>query len=158
MRLTYAFEAPSVRRVKIGSSIDPRSRFRQIAPMCAVDLVLRGVSLDDERRVHFEFAEHRLHGEWFAVAPEIEEWMQGLGNPGDPAEAAFAPPLVVIECAPQPEIIVTRKFDADQCGLCYGVATPETIAHCMAVGGRCLTGRRGQIVSKPCDQFGCPKV
>lgn len=60
--------------IKIGWSKNPTARLKElsVASPAGLSLVL-AVPGDarDERRLHAQFAAHRLHGEWFNPAPEL---------------------------------------------------------------------------------------
>ena len=60
--------------IKIGFSSAPYERLAslQTAHWCKLSiLVMAEGSLADERRLHEQFAGHRMHGEWFHPHPEI---------------------------------------------------------------------------------------
>lgn len=61
--------------IKIGYSIDPPSRLRALqssSPLVLTILATRAGGAARETAYHQQFAEHRLHGEWFTRTPEIE--------------------------------------------------------------------------------------
>jgi hypothetical protein len=66
--------------IKIGVARDPRDRLVSIQLMSPVRLqilgVIRGAGQPGEHRLHEQFAEHRLHGEWFQPAPELIHYIQ----------------------------------------------------------------------------------
>jgi len=60
--------------IKIGFSIDPPSRLKAIqahSPIVVGILAIRDGGEARETAYHSQFAEHRLHGEWFERCPEI---------------------------------------------------------------------------------------
>jgi hypothetical protein len=78
------FISDGVGHVKIGYSVDVQTRLREIQAHNAFPLtvlaVLKGGS-EVERALHERFAEHRVRGEWFRLAPEIIEYLRGLPKP-----------------------------------------------------------------------------
>lgn len=61
--------------VKIGTSTRLRTRARELQACSPVRLAVVAVGLGgecDERRLHDRYAEHRLHGEWFAAG----DWLR----------------------------------------------------------------------------------
>lgn len=61
--------------IKIGYSVDVQSRFSAIQSCSPVRLKIFAVASGGEAReeaYHYQFHEHRLHGEWFSRTPEIE--------------------------------------------------------------------------------------
>lgn len=68
----------SAGRVKIGTSSDAECRrlsFATAGPFPpAIILVMRG-SVRDERELHKQFDESRLHGEWFAWSDKIQDFL-----------------------------------------------------------------------------------
>lgn len=64
----YAIHAPSVGRVKIGTSVNPYERLRGLQCACPVELVLAGCregTYAEEREIHLKHARLRRIGEWF---------------------------------------------------------------------------------------------
>lgn len=79
--MIYFITARDVGRVKIGFSEEPRSRFMKMRTDSPMPLHLERIcegSKADERALHLRFSDHRLNGEWFAIAPEIEAHMATL--------------------------------------------------------------------------------
>jgi hypothetical protein len=66
--------------VKIGKSISPDNRLKQVSPKMPFECEFKEVypsyfmSLA-EKLIHKKFAHLRTNGEWFRFAPELEEWM-----------------------------------------------------------------------------------
>lgn len=71
----YFIQGASGGPIKIGTSRDVEDRIRGLQSCSPVRLVLLGVAAGDirlERALHRRLAPHRLHGEWFADAPEVK--------------------------------------------------------------------------------------
>lgn len=64
--------------VKIGCSRDVAARLATLQISNAAPLQLLGVTPESESTLHRQFAEHRLHGEWFRLAPAIEAYCAAL--------------------------------------------------------------------------------
>lgn len=77
LRWVY-FVADGAGHVKIGHTLDVAARVRELQTCNAFELVvlsvLRGGS-ETEHALHQRFAEHRVRGEWFRLAPEIVEFI-----------------------------------------------------------------------------------
>lgn len=61
--------------IKIGFSVDVASRLRTLRASSPIPLGVLATApggATRETAYHYQFAEHRLHGEWFARCPEIE--------------------------------------------------------------------------------------
>lgn len=72
--MIYFIAADEVARVKIGWSIDPVSRLKELQTGCPVALrIVAAVpgTYSMEQQLHVDFAKFRSHGEWFAMVPEI---------------------------------------------------------------------------------------
>jgi hypothetical protein len=72
--------------VKIGHSINPKLRLRTIQNYSPVKLRIFALASGGQEReaaYHFQFQEHRLHGEWFERCPEIEAEIERLNNDRD---------------------------------------------------------------------------
>lgn len=137
-----------------------------IYAICRSDGVARYVgrtSESVERRAQKHLASKLTDiGVWMRSNRWTVEVLEVVADGVDPAErerawierrrAEGCPLVNVWPHPPRPKGAV-RGWDRDRCGLCYTKATEEVIAHCLAAGGRCLTGARGQIVNMP-----CPKV
>jgi hypothetical protein len=79
----YFIEAEGRGRVKIGKGRDARKRMAQLQIGSADRLSIRGVYLTDdadalELRLHAEFKELRLHGEWFRAEGALADLMATL--------------------------------------------------------------------------------
>ena len=69
---TYFVQAGSDGPIKIGSTKNLAVRLRSLATMSPVPLTLLGiVPANVEETCHVRFGAFRLHGEWFAPAPEL---------------------------------------------------------------------------------------
>ena len=63
---TYFFKNPKTGLIKIGKSIDIKTRKQAVQCGSGVELdVLLVIDGDSERELHKKFAEYREHGEWF---------------------------------------------------------------------------------------------
>lgn len=72
----YFILARRCRAVKIGFSINPALRIKEIQTMCPEKLTFLGQirgSQRSERELHCLLATERLHGEWFKVSPRTYE-------------------------------------------------------------------------------------
>ena len=82
--MIYFVTARDIGRVKIGYSANPRNRLVGLQTGCPVRLVMERVMHGyevDEADLHSRFAPHRLNGEWFSLAAEIEALMANLPAP-----------------------------------------------------------------------------
>jgi hypothetical protein len=71
--------------VKIGHSVDPYGRLPEIQMGCPLPLKLEATlpgAREQEGAMHWRFSEHRIHGEWFTLAAEIE--LVITANPAPP--------------------------------------------------------------------------
>jgi hypothetical protein len=62
--------------VKIGYSTDPGKRLRALQTAHPKRLTLLGVCSFKESELHEKFHGLRLHGEWFKLTPELEQFIQ----------------------------------------------------------------------------------
>lgn len=77
----YIIRRPGASEVKIGISIDPVRRLRQLQSTHTEQLELVAYFLGtaaDEADLHQRFKEFRKRGEWFHEAPEISAWIEGI--------------------------------------------------------------------------------
>lgn len=74
---TYIVEAPGLGLVKIGRSKDLRSRLDNLQASNAHPLVLRRKisGLHHEKILHEKLDRFRQHGEWFALTPELRDFV-----------------------------------------------------------------------------------
>jgi hypothetical protein len=93
----YFITCREINRVKIGCANDPWDRFDKIKTASPATLKLEAVfngSFEKEREYHAAFAAHRIQGEWFEIAPEIEAVIQSASvlarQPKDRAERRAA--------------------------------------------------------------------
>ncbi len=68
-------------QVKIGHSVNPRARLREL--QCATHRVLKLLATckggqQRERLLHKKFAKHRLKGEWFKLSPQIAGYIEQI--------------------------------------------------------------------------------
>lgn len=108
LRYVYFIEAVGLNRVKIGIANDPRKRLATLQVGSPVELRLLSVLKVDlapewERDFHKRFAQHRLHGEWFELAPGVAAAANGGMQPED--KVAFLKDWSL----PQPVVAVERQ-------------------------------------------------
>lgn len=73
--------------VKIGSSLDPHLRMKEVQVGCPFEVTLEAVfsgGPERERQFHRWFADDRLWGEWFKITPEIESLIELNPAPSAP--------------------------------------------------------------------------
>lgn len=78
--------------VKIGFSVEPRKRVREIQWGCPMPVTLEAVipgTMEDERAFHGRFADDNLTGEWFTITPIIEAIIAANPAPPPPAKVKF---------------------------------------------------------------------
>jgi hypothetical protein len=76
---TYFILSPAVNRVKIGRSIDPDGRMRDLQVGSASPLVMLGhVDIDLEAELHVRFADYGTGGEWFEVRDVLRHLLRDL--------------------------------------------------------------------------------
>lgn len=86
MEQTQLFECPPIHAgriyfglsngiVKIGFSTDPARRAKELGMKLL--LTMPG-SRDDERRLHRQFRQERLNGEWFLMSPRIMMFVEQM--------------------------------------------------------------------------------
>lgn len=74
LRFVYAALAPELREVKIGRTVAPTLRVKELArDRCTAVHLLAQVEGDtlEEKRFHRRLGEYRLYGEWFKECPEV---------------------------------------------------------------------------------------
>lgn len=77
----YVYAVEGAGLVKIGRSVAPSFRMTMLQSGSPVKLKLRGWVTGDhrlERELHDRFSAYRRHGEWFALAGIVAEWVDGL--------------------------------------------------------------------------------
>lgn len=88
--------------VKIGTAADPLERLRQLQPGNPVPLTIRYVVPGDhpvERALHRHFADFRLTGEWFDMAPAVLAWAAEMETRAlAHLEARGVAPVTYIRC------------------------------------------------------------
>lgn len=70
----YFIQDDALFLIKIGWALNPLKRMRDLQTGSAATLTLLGSLPGDqdlERRIHFRFSQHHVHGEWFRPHPEI---------------------------------------------------------------------------------------
>lgn len=70
----YALRCTETGRIKIGSSRDPEARHRTLRSLSSTRIELIAhcwASASTEQMVHKSLRRHRLHGEWYHVAPRV---------------------------------------------------------------------------------------
>lgn len=93
--MIYFVTARDIGRVKIGYSANPRNRLLALQTGCPVRLAMERVAEGtewDEAELHGRFSPHRLNGEWFSLAAEIEDLMATLSPPEWAREAETPDP------------------------------------------------------------------
>lgn len=93
--VTYFFEDRKSRTVKIGKSVSPYARLKQLQTGCPHPLsiaMLLPVGIEfmgdcqpgdwDEQTLHLRFAKYRINGEWFLMSPEIVSFLKEMRRLG----------------------------------------------------------------------------
>lgn len=91
-RMIYVIEAVGLDVVKIGRSINPRSRMWELGAACPVPLrMLIAVPWHDsnEQLIHRGFASFRIRGEWFRMDGELSEFVQTMMCPDVTGDRKF---------------------------------------------------------------------
>lgn len=71
-------------RVKIGCAYNPLNRLKTLQSGCPTKLKIEALikgSHKRERELHKLLKKHRIHGEWFRIAPEIEAIIKEVAKP-----------------------------------------------------------------------------
>lgn len=71
--------------IKIGFSVNPGSRWYSLRTACPVPLQLIGSipgTNDEEKMIHKKFAHFRFWGEWFRVADDLLDFIEGFEKDG----------------------------------------------------------------------------
>lgn len=81
--LVYFIQSVDGGPIKIGTSVDPRKRLREIqtshpSRLQIVGLIEGGIAR--ERELHQTFAHLRLEGEWFALGPELIDFIYKINK------------------------------------------------------------------------------
>lgn len=107
---TYVILSVNLRRIKIGRSISPASRFASLRTASPDELVLIGtIDNDIEAELHHKFAKSRVGGEWFELTPDLKAWIVGT-FPGANLDGVSAVPSPRQQVVRKP--IVRQKEDA----------------------------------------------
>jgi len=64
--------------VKLGYSVDPQERISSISTMAPVECILLGVqegTVRTERKLHQQFSNLRVNGEWFKAEQSLLDWI-----------------------------------------------------------------------------------
>jgi hypothetical protein len=88
----YFITCREANAVKIGSSLEPHARLREVQWGCPLELKLEAVlpgSSAQEFQFHRRFADDRIRGEWFTITDMIEAVM--AANPPGPAPHVTMP-------------------------------------------------------------------
>lgn len=75
---SFIYFATAGNKVKIGISKNPRQRLGSIRTGSSSKVRIYYVTpgtREDERRLHQQFAEYRVNGEWFLFATAIKDWI-----------------------------------------------------------------------------------
>lgn len=93
----YVYAIRSADMIKIGYSINPQSRVVKIcsdSPHGAELIAMREGTEADEAAYHIRFAPHRIQGEWFRPAPEINAEIETWCAPRRHRDYSHLPSLV----------------------------------------------------------------
>lgn len=93
--VVYFFEAEGLGRVKIGRSRNHWTRQAQLAPGSPAPLRLLGTipgGCHRETELHHRFAEHRVHGEWFALTDDLRSEIEKMIRDHEESARAQTPP------------------------------------------------------------------
>ncbi|MBU0491029.1 MAG: GIY-YIG nuclease family protein [Chloroflexi bacterium] len=77
--MIYIIQAGDDGPLKIGRAANPQQRLAELQHGSPAPLQLRATlpgGRTEERALCARFAAHRLHGEWFAPAAELLDWVQ----------------------------------------------------------------------------------
>lgn len=108
--MIYFLEDSATRRIKIGTSIDPSRRVREIQTSSPTKLLaITEGGKQEERALHERFSHLREHGEWFT--PDWDLWEFIANIPGHNLE--LSQQLISRECAETilPALIAKISFD-----------------------------------------------
>lgn len=84
--MVYFIQQKNGGPIKIGSSVHPLLRLKQIRAHSPVEVELIAAiegSAKLERELHAKFADNRLHGEWFTSTEELVSYIKDIGLPED---------------------------------------------------------------------------
>lgn len=102
----YFITARTVGMVKIGCAYDPHRRLGYMQTACPVELTLEALlpgAFTEEGEYHARFAEHRVRGEWFTLAPEIETLIAAHPAPEKPRSIAQKRRILQLHSAGAPK-------------------------------------------------------
>lgn len=78
---TYVVQAGTVGPIKIGQSVHPVRRIRDLQACCPFQLnflVALSAKIHPEKEIHAGLDEARIHGEWFTWCREVEQTVRAL--------------------------------------------------------------------------------
>jgi Meiotically up-regulated gene 113 len=74
----YVIEAVGTNRVKIGYSLNPEKRIKELSTGCPFELQLVGCvkgTIEREKQLHCRFTKYRVNGEWFELKGKLSQWI-----------------------------------------------------------------------------------
>jgi hypothetical protein len=78
---TYFVQGETTRLIKIGRSVDPYARMKDLQKGSPDTLrMLAILDQDYEGELHLKFSQHRVRDEWFRPAPELLAFVESLKN------------------------------------------------------------------------------
>jgi Meiotically Up-regulated Gene 113 (MUG113) protein len=86
----YFATCRKAKAVKIGCSLDPHDRLRELQRCCPLPVKIEAVlpgNHSEEGNLHHRFRDVRLHGEWFRITAEIEAIIAANPAPPPPTKA-----------------------------------------------------------------------
>ena len=96
----YVYFIKTQNRVKIGYSLNPFTREREIQTGSSEPVFLVALiegTLQTEKSLHKRFAQHRLQGEWLSCVPEIEDYIKTLPPLKPRARQSKIPKFMIAE-------------------------------------------------------------
>lgn len=75
MSMTYVFASDEAERIKIGSSVAPLKRLRQVNTGSPFELGLAALLEVPEDEAHRALSPYRTHREWFRYCDEVFEYV-----------------------------------------------------------------------------------
>jgi hypothetical protein len=104
----YFVRAVSGGPVKIGWALDPSDRLRALqanSPQKLELLVAYPATIEEERRLHREYAYARLHGEWFAYRSTLQRRVRNLRRTWGIPQAGILLPESLLRAARETPVI-----------------------------------------------------
>lgn len=77
--MIYFIQNEVTRNIKIGTSSNPEKRLQSLQTASAENLVILGIidgGVQEEKKLHIMFAQHRLRGEWFLENDELVDYIK----------------------------------------------------------------------------------